>query len=302
MGRPADGDPPGDAPQCRAQELTDRDSDVVPAATAEHARTDRADRENRSSCDASRPRVARYHDDALRKTVAEEPPRMPRGPGRARRRPAPGDRPGRARRARWCALSAVLADLRARVLTAETRAADLEVALATIRRIGIAVGILMCPVGRHRGPGFHRPQQAQPGPRREGAGPRRGRDLHREPLTVRPCWGQRFPRCPRRRRVLHLGGPPPDAVGESGLRSRRRTSRHGWWRRSTGRERAGDLGDLPGVPATGHRRMGGRRPPWSSTARGCTLPVGCARPPCRDAGRARRVLSAAVRRRRRAHA
>jgi AmiR/NasT family two-component response regulator len=44
---------------------------------------------------------------------------------------------------RWCALSA-LADLRARVLTAETKAAHLEVALATNRRIGIAVGILMC--------------------------------------------------------------------------------------------------------------------------------------------------------------
>ena len=46
-------------------------------------------------------------------------------------------------RVRWCALSA-LADLRARVLTAETKAAHLEVALATNRRIGIAVGILMC--------------------------------------------------------------------------------------------------------------------------------------------------------------
>jgi hypothetical protein len=51
---------------------------------------------------------------------------------------------GGARRARWCAFSAVLADLRARVLTAETKAANLEVALATNRRIGIAVGILMC--------------------------------------------------------------------------------------------------------------------------------------------------------------
>jgi len=38
----------------------------------------------------------------------------------------------------------VLADLRARVLTAETKAANLEIALATNRRIGIAVGILMC--------------------------------------------------------------------------------------------------------------------------------------------------------------
>jgi hypothetical protein len=46
--------------------------------------------------------------------------------------------------ARWCASSAVLADLRARVVTAETKAANLEVALATNRRIGIAVGILMC--------------------------------------------------------------------------------------------------------------------------------------------------------------
>jgi hypothetical protein len=52
-----------------------------------------------------------------------------------------------ARRARWCALSAVLADLRARLLTAETRAANLEVALTTNRRIGIAVGILMCRLG-----------------------------------------------------------------------------------------------------------------------------------------------------------
>jgi hypothetical protein len=45
---------------------------------------------------------------------------------------------------RSCAFSAVLADLRARVVTAETKAANLEVALATNRRIGIAVGILMC--------------------------------------------------------------------------------------------------------------------------------------------------------------
>ena len=51
---------------------------------------------------------------------------------------------GGARRARWCAFSAVLADLRARVRTAETRAANLEFALVTNRRIGIAVGILMC--------------------------------------------------------------------------------------------------------------------------------------------------------------
>ena len=51
---------------------------------------------------------------------------------------------GAARRARWCAFSAALADLRARVLTAETKTANLEVALATNRRIGIAVGILMC--------------------------------------------------------------------------------------------------------------------------------------------------------------
>jgi hypothetical protein len=51
---------------------------------------------------------------------------------------------GGARGARWCAFSAVLADLRARVRTAETKAADLEFALATNRRIGIAVGILMC--------------------------------------------------------------------------------------------------------------------------------------------------------------
>jgi AmiR/NasT family two-component response regulator len=54
---------------------------------------------------------------------------------------------GGARRTKWCALSAVLADLRARVLTAETTAANLEVALATNRRIGIAVGILMCRSG-----------------------------------------------------------------------------------------------------------------------------------------------------------
>jgi hypothetical protein len=52
-----------------------------------------------------------------------------------------------ARRARWFAFSAVLADLRARVVTAETKAANLEVALATNRRIGIAVGILMCRLG-----------------------------------------------------------------------------------------------------------------------------------------------------------
>ncbi|MGY1592952.1 ANTAR domain-containing protein [Geodermatophilus sp. SYSU D00708] len=44
-------------------------------------------------------------------------------------------------------MSAVLADLRARVLAAETRATNLEVALATNRRIGIAVGILRCRLG-----------------------------------------------------------------------------------------------------------------------------------------------------------
>lgn len=48
---------------------------------------------------------------------------------------------------RWCAFSAALADLRAQVLTAETTAANLELALATNRRIGIAVGILMCRLG-----------------------------------------------------------------------------------------------------------------------------------------------------------
>jgi hypothetical protein len=73
--------------------LTDGGSDLVPAAAAEHARTDHADRENRSSCDGIRPRVARCHDDALRRNVGEEPPWIPRGPGRTRRRPAPGDRP-----------------------------------------------------------------------------------------------------------------------------------------------------------------------------------------------------------------
>ncbi len=51
---------------------------------------------------------------------------------------------GGARRARWCAFSTVLADLRARVWTAETTSAGLEVALVSNRRIGIAVGILMC--------------------------------------------------------------------------------------------------------------------------------------------------------------
>ena len=79
-------------------------------------------------------------------------------PPRSRLRSREGrDRPGAvaclasarsgARRARWCAFSAVLADLGARVLTAETKAANLEVALATNRRIGIAVGILMCRLG-----------------------------------------------------------------------------------------------------------------------------------------------------------
>lgn len=50
-------------------------------------------------------------------------------------------------RVEWCAFSAALADLRVRVLTAEIKAANLEVALATNRRIGIAVGILMCRLG-----------------------------------------------------------------------------------------------------------------------------------------------------------
>src|SRR3954453_10449396 len=49
--------------------------------------------------------------------------------------------------ARWCAFPAILADLRARVRTAETKAAHLEFALVTNRRIGIAVGILMCRLG-----------------------------------------------------------------------------------------------------------------------------------------------------------
>ena len=51
---------------------------------------------------------------------------------------------GGARRARWCAFSAVLADLRVRVRTAETKAANLEFALVTYRRICLAVRILMC--------------------------------------------------------------------------------------------------------------------------------------------------------------
>jgi ANTAR domain len=51
---------------------------------------------------------------------------------------------GGARRASWCALSTVLADLRARLGAAEDKAAHLEFAMVTNRRIGIAVGILMC--------------------------------------------------------------------------------------------------------------------------------------------------------------
>ena len=62
-------------------------------------------------------------------------------PGGAR---YPATARGGARRARWCAFSAVLADLRDRLATAEAKAADLEFALVTNRRIGIAVGILMC--------------------------------------------------------------------------------------------------------------------------------------------------------------
>jgi hypothetical protein len=50
----------------------------------------------------------------------------------------------RAGRARWRAFSAVLDDLRARLEAAEAKAGHLEVALGTNRRIGIAVGILMC--------------------------------------------------------------------------------------------------------------------------------------------------------------
>jgi hypothetical protein len=91
--------------------------------------------------------VARCHDDALRRNVAEDRRGFREGrdiPGGVRGLATPR---GGARRARWCAFSAVLADLRARVLTAETTAANLEVALATNRRIGIAVGILMCRLG-----------------------------------------------------------------------------------------------------------------------------------------------------------
>lgn len=76
-------------------------------------------------------------------------------PRRIRLRSREGrERPGGARRlatarggvrlTRWYAFSAALADLRARVRTAETKAANLEVALVTNRRIGMAVGILMC--------------------------------------------------------------------------------------------------------------------------------------------------------------
>ena len=65
------------------------------------------------------------------------------------------DRPGGARsslanaragvrRARWCTFSTVVADLRARVRTAEIKSAGLESALVSNRRTGIAVGILMC--------------------------------------------------------------------------------------------------------------------------------------------------------------
>jgi hypothetical protein len=50
----------------------------------------------------------------------------------------------RAVRARWRAFSAILDDLRARLGAAEDKAGHLEVALGTNRRIGIAVGILMC--------------------------------------------------------------------------------------------------------------------------------------------------------------
>jgi hypothetical protein len=71
----------------------------------------------------------------LRSREARDIPAGARCPATAR---------GGARRAEWCAFSAALADLRARVLTAETTADNLEVALATNRRIGIAVGILMC--------------------------------------------------------------------------------------------------------------------------------------------------------------
>jgi hypothetical protein len=62
-------------------------------------------------------------------------------PGGAR---YPATARGGVRRARWCAFSTVVADLRARLGTAEAKAADLEFALVTNRRIGIAVGILMC--------------------------------------------------------------------------------------------------------------------------------------------------------------
>src|SRR3982751_1483103 len=51
---------------------------------------------------------------------------------------------GCARPVRWSAFSATLSDLRARVRAAETKADGLEFALATNRRIGMAVGILMC--------------------------------------------------------------------------------------------------------------------------------------------------------------
>jgi hypothetical protein len=49
-----------------------------------------------------------------------------------------------ARPVRWSAFSAAVSDLHARVRAAETKAAHLEFALVSNRRIGMAVGILMC--------------------------------------------------------------------------------------------------------------------------------------------------------------
>src|SRR5688500_2215012 len=125
---------PGNAPQCRAQGSR--------TAVQMWCRRPRRSTRGRTMPIESTDRVATGADPQGHGAT------MPSGgtPRRSRLRAREGrGRPGGARcpvtarggarRARWYVFSAVLADLHARVLTAETKAANLEIALATNRRI-----------------------------------------------------------------------------------------------------------------------------------------------------------------------
>jgi hypothetical protein len=178
MGRRADGDRPGNTPQCGAQGSR--------TAVQTWCRRPRRSTRRRTRSIERTDRVATGGAPGWRGATT-----TPSGGTSWSSRP--GAREGRdiAGGTRSCASSAVLAILRARVVTAETKAANLEVDQPADRH---RRGHPDVPVTGHRGPGFRRPPQAQPGPQREGAGPCRGGHLHRKPLTARPSWGHRLGR------------------------------------------------------------------------------------------------------------